>query len=394
MGSFWSVQTIMNSEQSPASARVRSLPEFYKPELDILRFGAFLLVFIHHTFPSPEGSGPGAHLLRTIKGSASLGVPLFFLLSAYLITELMLRERTRTGTVNIGDFYIRRVLRIWPLYFASFAAAIVFGALVPSQHVPVSGLFAAMLLVWNWWICAHGFPASILVAPLWSISVEEQFYLIWPTLVKGASQFRIAVTAIIVWLSTQAYIIYLTSGHTVRAGRLWTDSVVHFQYFGLGILICVLLRKREIRLSISARLFLAALAVPLLCAGQYYFEFLGTNHIVTPFAAMSVYLPAGFGACCIFFSCLGMPVPPGRISRCLIYLGKISYGLYVFHESVIHLTIWIAGKFHVTHGLLILAWLVALPMTICVAMISYKYFELPFLKYKERFSVIRSRLAV
>src|SRR5438552_17688903 len=99
-------------------------PGFYRPELDVLRFGAFLLVFIHHGFPltAAEYAGwgvPGvvAALLASGARAGALGVDLFFALSAYLITELLLREQRSHGTFSIRAFYVRRILRIWPLYF-------------------------------------------------------------------------------------------------------------------------------------------------------------------------------------------------------------------------------------------------------------------------------------
>ena len=93
----------------------RSAGRFYRPELDVLRFIAFGMVFLSHAV--------GQYRLADV---GILGVPVFFMLSAFLITELLLQEKQKTGTVHVSSFYIRRILRIWPLYFAALALGSLF----------------------------------------------------------------------------------------------------------------------------------------------------------------------------------------------------------------------------------------------------------------------------
>lgn len=99
---------------SPARQRSR----FYRAELDILRFTAFLLVFITH-YPHY----PDQPVLAALLGLGRDGLLLFFVLSAYLITGLLLRERETTGKIHVPAFFLRRVLRIWPLYFLAIGLA-------------------------------------------------------------------------------------------------------------------------------------------------------------------------------------------------------------------------------------------------------------------------------
>src|SRR5579859_4496379 len=96
-------------------------PSFYRPELDVLRFFAFLAVFVYHTLyvPLDHLVGRGvptwfAQLQVSISRAGAYGVDLFFALSAYVITELLLREKAHRGTLDVKAFYIRRILRIWP----------------------------------------------------------------------------------------------------------------------------------------------------------------------------------------------------------------------------------------------------------------------------------------
>lgn len=105
---------------SPPAPRRRS---FYRPELDILRFFAFLAVFLYH-FTRPVELYVQHGIPRVIAALGNgliqggvFGVDLFFVLSAYLITELLLREKDECGSLDVRGFYLRRILRIWPLYF-------------------------------------------------------------------------------------------------------------------------------------------------------------------------------------------------------------------------------------------------------------------------------------
>jgi peptidoglycan/LPS O-acetylase OafA/YrhL len=126
--------------ESPAQATTR----FYRPELDALRFFAFLAVLLHH---GPQGQ----HFLGIIHSAGGFGLSMFFLLSAYLITELLLRELEQTKTIAWGRFFIRRALRIWPLYYAALALAVVIARMQPSRY-PVSrtAVEVMALFVANW----------------------------------------------------------------------------------------------------------------------------------------------------------------------------------------------------------------------------------------------------
>ena len=111
-----------------------------------------------------------------IGATGAFGVSLFFVLSSYLITELLLREKDLIGGLDVKSFYIRRILRIWPLYFAFLALAVALRWIFPGQHVTWRAGLWFSLLAGNWYIVFHGFPSSV-IFPLWSVSIEEQFYI-------------------------------------------------------------------------------------------------------------------------------------------------------------------------------------------------------------------------
>jgi peptidoglycan/LPS O-acetylase OafA/YrhL len=141
------------------SGEKRSL-RFYRPELDVVRFLAFFFVLLSHYLPNAAEQWTHvvpanyARIFATAVAGCSDGLNLFFTLSAYLIVELLLREREATGTVQIKQFYIRRVLRIWPLYFAGLAIALALAFHDGEKNTIIwVGLSFAML--GNWFLVFH-----------------------------------------------------------------------------------------------------------------------------------------------------------------------------------------------------------------------------------------------
>ena len=130
-------QLIEAEDQLPLS-RAAKQPRFYRPELDGLRFYAFLGVFVCHTLPNEATFYSSLHLpmpwvWAAVVRSGAAGVDLFFVLSAFLITSLLLREREETGKISLRLFYIRRILRIWPLYFLVVGLGVVLAHTVPDR---------------------------------------------------------------------------------------------------------------------------------------------------------------------------------------------------------------------------------------------------------------------
>jgi peptidoglycan/LPS O-acetylase OafA/YrhL len=376
-------------EKIDASINKTQAVRFYRPELDVLRFGAFLLVLIKHSFPAPDGPGLRLHLLRAVKHAGFFGVPLFFLLSAYLITELLLKEKRTTGDIRIGAFYVRRILRIWPIYLGMLLAAYIYGHIDRSAFIPKSELAAYLLLVGNWYVVLHNFMPGFAL-PLWSIGVEEQFYLLWPSLVRWGSEMSIIVASAAMLFVGQITLLQLSHYGATIAPTIEANSLVQFQFFALGALISVVLSGRTMRLTLLSRLSLSICG--LLCYFLADFLFYAAS---STFHAQTIRTVPGFalamlGTVLIFLSALGATVP--AMASSLVYLGKISYGLYIFHLVCIHFATYVARTyFHLQQSLLLVVWGMGLPLTIIVAAASYHYIETPFLRLKERFTVVRSR---
>jgi peptidoglycan/LPS O-acetylase OafA/YrhL len=371
-----------------------------------LRLVAFLMVWFSHSLPTaPEGAARGIAptplwWLKAVKDAGNFGVCVFFFLSAYLITELLRRERLATGTVHLRAFYLRRILRIWPLYLGVLAAYGLLGLRFHGFRIEPGRLLASLLLAGNWYIAFH--PAILTpMRALWSLSVEEQFYLGWPVLARFAAPRLIAAVCVMLIASGQATLVWLAH-HAAQPSMLhvtaWVNSLVQFQFFALGTLSALLLAGRQphTRLPARAAMLAAAIAAMLLASGVC-----GIKRPELPHTAISLtagYAFAALGSVLLFGAVLGLPtrLVPGWAVR----LGQVSFGLYVFHETGFFFADAIEKHLHLptrwhTHWVLALAANKALSLlfTIALAFASYHFWERPFLRLKDRFTFIHARRA-
>jgi peptidoglycan/LPS O-acetylase OafA/YrhL len=379
-------------EGAPVSTTRTSTARFYHPELDVLRFFAFLMVFCHHALPHDPAFwvklGVPSFLARIISGAGAtgaFGVSVFFVLSSYLITELLLREKDLIGTLDVRSFYIRRILRIWPLYFAFLALAVVLQWIVPGQHLTLRAGLWFSLLAGNWFIVFHGFPSSV-IFPLWSVSIEEQFYITWPTVVRRVSEFGMLIIAGGLLVIATASRVYLGMHHAGESD-VWCNTFVQLDPIAIGIIMAVLLRGEVPRFSRAARAALLAAGVTGLALGAMYFGI--KNDPLTTARIVFGYPSVAIGGALLLLSVLRNR--KGASNRVLVYLGRISYGLYVFHV----LGLLISDRIVSDQTASLLRYSsrvgVALAATILMAAISFRWLETPFLSLKQRFTHVLSR---
>lgn len=356
---------------------------FYCPELDVLRFFAFFSVFLFHSVLF------AAKKWMPIVVALQLGMCLFFVLSSYLITELLSKEKLSTGRIHTQAFFMRRILRIWPLYFACLAVAYLNGWVDKNVHVSAQWLAAFVLLFGNWYTVLFGHISSPW-SPLWSINLEEQFYFLWPFLAKLKKQWLLSAslcTFPIAWIAI-AVCSPETKGPTSTS--IWYNSFVQFQFFGVGSLLSLVLKGQAPSWSMAKRFGFAALSLSSFLFTGILFVWAKPSTLLTAVG----YGVTAVGCASLLFCLLGLP---GRkIPKFLIDLGKMSYGLYVFHLPVqfyVSTLVWQAfpTSSRLQNTLLVIA--ISLLITVAVAKLSYKYFEKPFLKIKERFEFVRSREA-
>jgi len=375
--------------ESGVIARPVKKSAFYRPELDVVRFFAFLAVFVYHTAYYPVDYFVTRHvplwlaqIVVSVARAGAYGVDLFFVLSAYLITELLLREKEERGSLHVKSFYIRRMLRIWPLYYFFIALAAFIPLLNPTGAFNFRYIIPFLLLAGNWSTIAFGPPQSAAL-PLWSVSVEEQFYLLWPPVVARLSRrgiMRAAVGMIVLANLTRVTVLFRHGG----GWDVWANTLARLDPMAAGILLAVLLAGRAPRIAPALRLAAIVGGITCIAVTGYFAAPWGYS---LPWRGTLISYPVVAAASTmIVLASIGISVRLGVLQ----YLGKISYGLYVYHTACI----WITDRFlHVRNGLahMCVREVLALALTIAISALSYAVIEKPFLNLKRKFTYVHSR---
>jgi peptidoglycan/LPS O-acetylase OafA/YrhL len=373
------------------SAGKAGAERFYSPELDILRFFAFFGVFIFHAAPrSTEfyaAAGAPSWLsifLISTFGAGAYGVDLFFALSAYLITSLLLRERSATGSLDLRGFYIRRILRIWPLYLAFVAFAAITARLLPGQDLPLRYVAGYTLLAGNWIYVFYGLPSSFAI-PLWTVSIEEQFYLAWPLALRKATVRATAFVAVGLLLVANFWRLALVRA-TAPAQAMEYNTFTRLDPIALGILIALFAGKLPVFVRWQ-RISLLAGGVVTWIATFWFTVCVHPSKLSTWQSALGHFLTA-LASAAILLSVMGSQHAFLR-NKWFLYLGKISYGLYVLHEFAHYCAMRLLPAS--TPLQVIEQSLLSLALTILLAAACYRWLESPFLQLKERFAHVQSR---
>lgn len=354
---------------------------FYRPELDALRLFAFCMIFCDHI-------NPHVWWWSVVRDMGAFGMPLFFILSAYLIVTLLLREQEETGNIAVRAFFVRRILRIWPLYFAVVGGGLLLGQVWKTAALPGAAGASLLFLVANFFVATHGWVLAW-ATPLWSLSVEEQFYLAVPAAIKAGVHARhwIAAGSAIAVLVSYAALWWLGSRGAIPNIGIWVNSLVELQFFAMGCLIALWRHGRVLRLRGSIRIVLLAASAVTWWLGVQYFH-LRVWTTVAPATLVAGYAVLLAGTCCCLLGVLDSPV---RFPNWVIFLGKRTYGLYVFHFLFIWLVTQTGVADRLEQSLPGTRYFFAAVATVILAALSYRFFESPFLRLKGRFERVHSR---
>ncbi|HEX3850356.1 MAG TPA: acyltransferase [Polyangiaceae bacterium] len=335
--------------------------------LDGLRCFSIVPVVWHHSTPRP---------LPGLLGKGPAGVDLFFCISGFLITTLLLREKSRTGQIALSGFYVRRALRILPLYYAVLLSYVAFAALLPVSAAPHAHFFRTLpyyaTFTANWFA---GFSVSypILFSFAWSLCVEEQFYAFWPWLVRALSS-RGALFCMLAVLACDAAAERGFLSALLPAGSLALRIVTSFATpIGLGAILALALDSRRGFAALSHALgqtWSAPLALALAIALLVWPS--------APLFGFQLGLSALVGACVIRERHALARVLKGRA---VSYIGRVSYGVYLLNLTAIGL-VRRALPSHASSSLLVFT--LSFPLALGLAALSHCYLEAPFLRQRAR----------
>jgi peptidoglycan/LPS O-acetylase OafA/YrhL len=369
------------------SSKTPAVKRFYQPELDGLRFYAFLGVFICHTLPFEGEFYHKLHLPvpwlwgATVKAGAA-GVDLFFALSAFLITSLLLKEREETGDISLKFFYLRRILRIWPLYFLVIGLGILLSHTDANQHLPWYYVAGYLLFVGNWVHAVFGRPESI-AFPLWTVSIEEQFYLIWPVIVKTFERRGLIIAAVGMFLlATVCRALFVFAG--ISGGYVYYGSTARCDSIALGILIALFMGQLPKVAGFARLLLVSGGVVGWTLASAWLTDQPGPISMREVLGRLIISMAAG----AILYGCLHSR-SRFLTSPWIISLGKVSYGLYLLHLTGLFLAKTLTHP--VSGTMLLVSKALGFVLTIVLAFASYRWVESPFLRLKDRFARVLSR---
>lgn len=380
------VQPQLGSVEDGESTRDPSTGDLYRNyraqtmfgSLDALRALSILAVVWHHASWIPEWFNelvPGATY-------GFLGVDLFFVLSGFLIVTLLSRERDRNGSISLKHFYVRRSLRIIPLYYGTLAAfALLFLVLRP--HGSGAPYFREdlpyLLLYLTNWVGAHG-----MLNVTWSLSAEEQFYLCWPPIERFTRRAAVPVVLVVILLSELIQFGVFDGplerwlGFGPREPRMLRQTT--FAPICMGVLLAHALHHRP-TFERLARVFARREVAPLLLATLLLgAQFLPHDISGAPRLLIQVLMTAlvlsvvvredhGLAGFCRF--------PP------LVRIGALSYGVYLLHLPM--LGVAQAGFAGLGVRPPFGDFVLGTALVLAVAQLSFRYYETPFLKLKHRF---------
>jgi peptidoglycan/LPS O-acetylase OafA/YrhL len=359
---------------TPSFSRFRSVRKF--GSLDGLRALSILgVIWFHSWWGTPYYSTlEKLPVLRL----GEWGVYVFFAISGFLITTLLFREREQFGEISIRDFYIRRALRIWPLYYATIAIYVVIMLFFDHRagRAPTFFHYLPGFLTYTYtWCITPNWPTGPFNLA-WTLATEEQFYVFWPPVLRF---FRGAWASLVI-IALAAFRLAAGYGWTSRilpptslSGRIVLSIAVPIC---LGVLLAYALNsERAFRWLFpilgrkwsapAALVFLAICLIPL--------------HPYTLLADVATVMLVGT---CVVREDNGLA--PILKLRPLAFIGVVSYGMYLFNSLCINAVVRVLARFGIVHPLVFFP--VSLGLTTAVAYFSYEYFETPFLKLKSRFS--------
>ncbi len=369
-----------------------SYAQKYWPFFDGLRCFSVLWVLVAHLHinaPFP---------ISFIMGRGWVGVDIFFVLSGFLITTLLLREQDKTGTVNIRHFFIRRTLRIWPAYYLTIFFYLLIGFInfkLNSNYADtniesvLNRLVILMPFLTNIDVSLTGFENGVFLHS-WSLALEEQFYLFWPfvfVLLGKQRSLYFAIGIILLCLFWRSYLAFTYEQGVPVMIRTFYGFDTRVDTIMMGCLLALLMQKHAF-VDIASRITKHPAFFPIFCLSFIF--------IIYKIPRWSGYFGNSIGytllsfliMCLISFLIFNSD---GKISTTLsqklfVYIGKISFGIYLYHILIrnFFIELFISSDNNLAYSISVILG------SILFAHLSYTLFEKRILTLKEKFKTTAS----
>jgi peptidoglycan/LPS O-acetylase OafA/YrhL len=356
----------------------------YYPVLDVLRGLAISIVVFYHNFGSVSFFRFGW-----------MGVDLFFVLSGFLITDLLLKSRETK--FYFRNFYVRRVLRIFPLYYLVLLAFYILSPILFSEKGPDTTFsYYNENKLWFWsyfqnWLMVHKGPAPVpFLSHFWSLAVEEQFYIFWPILiffVKNLDRLKKVILGLIGLAVVVRICTWAAHPHEVEV--FYCNTLTRMDSLLVGCFLAVHLKQGK-EISISTIKVILLSFIMLIVASLAIFGNVRQDNMLFPTVGYSI-SAAFFGAILYLLVRHETHLLPWlKHLKALSFLGKISYGMYVYHIPIylilnylISLVIDDHSMSFLGHALVVSV--LSLLFTIIASTISFYFLEKPILSLKKHF---------
>lgn len=352
------------------------------------------MVFLDHSTMFKGALDPSLNFFshKLFSHIGGYGVSFFFVLSGFLINYLLLIEIETKKRLNVKNFYIRRILRIWPLYFLVGIGGILVGPILLNKlGIPTGSFYGenlAFLFLFsiNIQLIFFEFNRGI-VEILWSVCIEEQFYLIWAPLVKFYQKAIVPITIFLIGLGFITPFIFEALSQTYELqlnlpNYFFTTNA--FVYFGFGILAsCIFKIRKDLATSILFNRGVQLSVILLLLL--LIFKALPLNGEILKYFKSSIM------AILFAYLIIAAVIPKSIIkleNPVFNYLGKISFGIYVYHTFVLQIMVRVFYKIFPQSNILIYEFgfpIVGLSLTLIISLLSYEFFEKYFLRLKKKY---------
>ena len=362
----------------------------YFRNLDGLRGLFFILVFISHgcSYHAPElvSHWVAPVVALGVIHNGALVLSFFFVMSAFLITLLLLREQQATGRISVGAFYLRRALRIWPLYIMVLLYGFVIypwmRATGQHPHVETAIAWHYLLCVQNWDIAAGRYPQFAPLFVTWSVAIEEQFYLIWPLMLLLVPPRRLVPVLSLLLAGTMGW--QLAYGDVAFHSLTCASDLLVGSLLAVGVFLAQQYRWPWARWWMLALVRLPRLFILGLWVWAFYLYRHGLSEapaLLRPFERLTVDVTAGlvlleqnYGRYSLF-----------KLGRVHVFrrLGQLAYGLYLLHYIAI---VFVSDVYYFLHlhktvwDVVLIMPLASFGLAVGASIVSFRYFELPFLR--------------